>query len=201
MTIPVWKVTRTLPGRRLFEALAAHGVILSRLEQFRRKLDDPPPESTLPDELTLRIGTPEDFTLSGRMARPELTNQDRIVAAVMADQIIGIQPITLDRPFYVKPLERTLEFDGAYFWGLYVVPEWRRRGVATTLLARALVYVAEESEVSEVATLVGVDNVPSKRVLQRVGFERETLRSYYRLRRFQWRYQQEIDSAPPARAR
>ncbi|WP_049923123.1 GNAT family N-acetyltransferase [Halopiger djelfimassiliensis] len=115
------------------------------------------------------------------MDRPELSEQDRIVAAVEDDRIVGVQPVTIDRPFYVAPLERTIDLDGAYFWGLYVLPEWRRRGIATALVTRALSFVAEETTQTCVQTLIGIDNVPSKRVLTGVGFERKRARSYYRL--------------------
>ncbi len=123
------------------------------------------------------------------MDRPELSDRDRIAVAVADDAIVGVQPVTVDRPFYVEPLEQAIEFNGAYFWGLYVTPEWRRRGVATALVARALSFVANETSQTRVQTLVGIDNTPSKRVLTGVGFERKRTRSYYQVFGFQRRGQ------------
>lgn len=201
MQVPVWKVTRTRPGRRLFEGLAERGVVLSRVEQFGRTLDGPLPAIGVPGGVSLRVREPGELGLPGRMDRPELTARDRIVAAVADDRVVGVQPVTTDRPFHVEPLDRTIRFDGAYFWGLYVDADWRRRGVATALVARALAFVAERTELARVDTLVGVDNVPSKRVLRGVGFEREHVRSYYRLGRFERRSKREVDGAEPARSR
>jgi GNAT superfamily N-acetyltransferase len=123
------------------------------------------------------------------MDRSELSDRDRIAVAVVDDRVVGVQPVTVDRSFYVEPLEQTIDFDGAYFWGLYVAPEWRRRGVATALVARALSFVANETSRTCVQTLVGIDNDPSKRVLTGVGFERKRTRSYYRAFGFQRRGQ------------
>lgn len=187
MTFPIWRFTRTSFGRWVFDALADAGVMFSRLEQFEHTLNGPLPDQSVPDEISLRVDAPETFTLTGRMDRPELSDQDRIIAAVADDRIVGVQPVTIDRPFYVDPLERTINFEGAYFWGLYVAPEWRRRGVATALVARALSFVADQTPQTCVQTLVGIDNAPSKDVLMSQGFERKRVRSYYRLFRFQRR--------------
>lgn len=181
MTVPVWKLTRTSLGRRVFDALADAGVVFSRLEQFERPLEGPLPERSVPEGISLRVDAPAAFSLAGRMDRPELADRDRLVAAVADDRVVGVQPVTIDRPFRVEPLERTIDFDGAYFWGIYVDPEWRRRGVATALVARALSFVAERTDRTRVQALVGADNVPSKRMLTGVGFERNGVRSYYRL--------------------
>lgn len=163
--------------------------MFSRLEQFEHTLNGPLPDPSVPDEISLHVAAPEAFTLTGRMDRPELSDQDRVVAAVAGDRIVGVQPVTRERPFYVDPLERTINFEGAYFWGLYVVPEWRRRGVATALVARALSFVADQTSQTRVQTLVGIDNAPSKAVLRGRGFERRRVRSYYRLLRFRHRGQ------------
>lgn len=187
----------------MFDALADVGIVCSRLEQFERSLEGPLPNSdvSVPDGITLRIGTPAEFALSGRMNRPELTARDRIVAAIADGRVVGVQPVTIDRPFYVEPLERRIDVDGAYFWGLYVASEWRRRGVATALVARALSFVATETDRRRVQALVGSDNVPSKRVLTGVGFERTRIRSYYRLFGIRRRSQREVNGAPSTRAR
>ena len=189
MTVPVWKLTRTSFGRHVFDTLADVGVVFSRLEQLEHTLGSPLPDVSVPDMVSLRVGTPGRFSLSGRMNRPELSDQDRIVAAVADDRVVGVQPITIDRAFYVDPLERTIDFAGAYFWGLYVVPEWRRQGIATALVARALSFVADQTAQTRVQTLIGIDNVPSKLVLTGTGFERKCVRSYYRLFGFQHRVQ------------
>lgn len=192
MTFPVWKLTRTSFGRRVFDALADAGVLFSRLEQFEHALEGPLPDPSAPDQVSLRVGTPAEFSLAGRMNRPELSPRDRIVAAVADDRVVGVQPVTIDRPFHVHPLERTIDFAGAYFWGLYVAPEWRRRNVATAVVARALSFVADRTDRTRVQTLVGVDNVPSKRVLTDVGFEHKCVRSYYRLFALQRRGRREV---------
>lgn len=187
MTFPIWRLTRTSFGRWLFDALADAGVMFSRLEQFEHPLNGPLPDPPIPDEISLRVDPSEMFTLTERMDRPELSDQDRIVTAVADNRVVGVQPLTINRPFYVDPLERTIDFDGAYFWGLYVAPEWRRRGVATALVAQALSFVADQTSQIHVQTLVGIDNAPSKVVLMSLGFEQKCVRSYYRLFEFQRR--------------
>lgn len=179
MPVPVWRLTRRPLVRRAFYALADRGVVLSRIEQFEHALDSSLPDRPAPDGVTLHIESPGDRTLPDRMDDPHLTDGDRLVVA-MADDPVGIQPVAVDRPVYVPPLDREVAFDGAYFWGLYVGPEWRRDGVATALVARAL-RVAARADCERVGTLVGSDNAPSKRVLRSVGFERTRVRSYYRL--------------------
>lgn len=181
VTLPIWRLTRTPAGRRVFDALASVGVRFSRLAQFEHALGRPLPDPAVPDGVSLRVAAPETLALTGRMDRPELSDRDRVVAAVADGRVVGVQPVTIDRPFRVEPLERTIDFDGAYFWGLYVDSEWRRQGVATGLVARALAFVADETPRTRVQTLVGVDNAPSKRVLTGVGFERERTRSCYRV--------------------
>lgn len=181
MTLPVWKITRTSVGRRVFDALADAGVVLSRLEQYEHGLEQPIPDPSDPEGVSLSVVAPGEVTLAGRMNRPELSAEDRIVAAVADGRVVGVLPVTIDRPFYVHPLEETIDFTGAYLWGLYVDPEWRRRGIATALVARALAFVDDRTDRPSVQALVGVDNVPSKRLFTDAGFERTRVRSYYRL--------------------
>lgn len=189
MTLPIWRLTRTSFGHWVFDTLASAGMMFSRLEQFEHTLGGPLPNPSVPDEISLRVEAPETVTLTGRMDRSELSDRDRIVVAVADECVVGVQPVTVDRPFYVEPLKRAIDFDGAYFWGLYVTPEWRRRGIATALVARALSFVANKTSQTHVQTLVGIDNAPSKRVLTGMGFKRKRTRSYYQVFGFQRRGQ------------
>lgn len=201
MTLPVWQLTRTSAGRQLFETLAAAGIVLSRLEQFEHVLESPIPSPSPPDEVSLSVDHPDALALPEEMERPSTTAEDRVVTAVADDRIVGVQPVTIDRPVFVEPLERSIDFDGAYFWGLYVDAEWRRRHVASALVTRALSFVDDRTEQTRVQTLIGVDNVPSKRVLGGAGFERNRVRSYYRLFGLHHRSQREVERASSTRTR
>lgn len=183
-TMPVWKLTRTPLARRAFEALDDLGVTAARLEELRRPLTEPLPGYELPEHVSLRVDSGPERALGEHADRPELADTDRVVSAVAetpaGERVVGVQPIATAGSVRVAPLDRRVDFDGAYCWGLYVDPDWRRRGIATALVARAFEDVAERSEQSSVHVLVGADNVPSRRLVESLGFERERVRSYCR---------------------
>lgn len=175
-----WRLTRSRPARRAFEALSDLGVTVARLERFERGFGVPIPAHDPPDGIAVAVASPAT-PRPERADRPEAADTDLVVSAVHDGTVVGIQPIVTGGSAVVSPLARRLEFDGAYLWGLYVDPAWRRRGTATALVSRALSELADRTTAASAHTLVGADNLPSKRVLRSAGFERRGLRSYYRV--------------------
>lgn len=60
----------------------------------------------------------------------------------------------------------------ASFWSMYVLPEFRRRGVGAALLDEALSYVRQLGVVRQVVLAVTASNLPASSLYKSRGFER-----------------------------
>ena len=164
--VPIWRLTRTAYGRRLWETLTACGITLTRLRLYRRTVlagvagSEPEPEITL----TVRCGTELD---RHGMALP-VASEDRLVEARADGQAVGSLVLSIDRRVRVDPLDTTLAIAGGYLWALFVEPAYRQRGIASALVAHALQVAAGKTDTC--LALVAPDNRPSQRVFEGQGF-------------------------------
>lgn len=79
------------------------------------------------------------------------------------DALGGIVGVYRERPRQVA--------HKAIIWGMYVAPEFRRRGVARALIARAVAHATESMQVRSIKLSVNARNAAAKALYQSMGFE------------------------------
>lgn len=74
---------------------------------------------------------------------------------------------------YVSELKRNIRFDSnsAYIYSVYTVPEYRGFGLDPTVTTKVFDYLYEKG-IEKVYILVSHDNLPSLRVMQKVGYRK-----------------------------
>lgn len=75
-------------------------------------------------------------------------------------------------PTYVPELGRSLDLDGMYLQRLTVNVEFRKRGIAKSLIAYSISIPARAGYGDNIYCLVEVDNIPSKKAFEANGFEK-----------------------------
>jgi GNAT superfamily N-acetyltransferase len=186
--IPVWRLTRSRPARRLYDALDRLGLTVTRLREYHASLDGTLPGRDPPAGVSLSVRTgagPE------RHAGEHLAPGDVVVTARIDDEAVGRVFVALDRTVYVHALRGRVRTDGAYVFGLWVDPRHRGRGIATALVARAC-RAADARGVARAVALVAPDNAPSRWVFEGCGFTPGHTHAYDRL--FGW---ERRSSSPP----
>lgn len=92
--------------------------------------------------------------------------QNEIVAFVM----LSDQEILKDADFKKRlDIAQFLDFDGAYIWGAYTFPAYRRMGIMKHVLSHML-SIAVEKGYSVVYAIIEKSNLPSQRAFVGVGF-------------------------------
>jgi len=196
-----WRLTRNRYGRTVYEALKRAGLQAAKMDEYVHE-GPPPVARDLPADVRLveragdALGDLRDgvASLDGpHDVVAEAAADDYLVVAV-ADAAGGRGPgrpvgyvLASDRRVYVTELGVERRFDGSYVWRLYVAPEYRRRGVATALVARTVRTAAERFGCERRVALVAADNRPSQWVFEANGFEPERRWSYYRVGPFERR--------------
>jgi GNAT superfamily N-acetyltransferase len=180
-SLPLWKLTRNRYGRAAYEALSARGVTATRMYRYRRDLTGELPDPSPPDGVRFAVRDPEGLDPDEYADFADPVPEDVAVMADRDGEIVGYLFLTADRPKSVEALDATFEFEGAYVWRVFVDPSARGEGIATALVARALAAARETWAVASACALVAVDNRPSQWVFEDNGFEREAVRSYWRV--------------------
>lgn len=186
MALPVWRLVRNPYGRIVWEGLERLELKFSKMNHLVADLSAAVPERAPPPGLELSVRDAMDVGLPSRMTRDERESGDRVVVAFDGHAAVGCQYISLGREYYVAPLERTVAFD-AYLWGIYVDPDYRNHGLGKALVVHALRACRDDHGVEAAHTLVGIDNVPSMRMLAGCGFEARKRHTLYKVRGFEHR--------------
>lgn len=183
----LWRVTRNRYGRAVYEALKTVGITGTVMYEYSKELDgetgheggsgdgqytvfQPSPERVTP------IGAPVD----------ELHPDEEIVAAFADDTPLGYLFLSVDATLEIDPLDQIRQFEGAYIRRVFVAPDHRGRGVATAMLTAACRRAADR-DAGRATALVAVDNVPSRGLFERCGFEPRRVRRYARAGPFSYR--------------
>ena len=110
----------------------------------------------------------------------ELRRGEVVLAAVEDGDPRGYLFLSVDAVHDIVPLERAVEFEGAYVRRVFVAPEHRQRGIASALLAAAC-EEASDRGATRATALVARDNAPSRMLFERHGFVSEREHLYARL--------------------
>jgi GNAT superfamily N-acetyltransferase len=126
------------------------------------------PVDATPDDVRVAVELIEDArALPTETAGVEPSD---LVATASADgAIVGWAFARVDPPLRVRECVRTLVFEGAYMWGLFVESPARGRGVGGALVSALTDSVARDRYGSAFA-LVERANARSRRVFERVGY-------------------------------
>lgn len=176
VSIPLWRLTRSRPARRLYDGLDRLGFTVTRLREYRCDLETLPTR-TPPADVSLVV---REVETAERHGGEVLVPGDVVVTARADGEPVGAVFVALDRPVHVHALSARVRVGGAYVFGLWVDPHHRNRGIATTLVAR-ICRVAAEHDAPRAVALVAPDNAPSQWVFEACGFEAGRTHGYDRL--------------------
>ncbi|MFA1610402.1 GNAT family N-acetyltransferase [Halobellus rubicundus] len=178
-----WKLSRNRYGRAVYDRLQALGVTATLMTEYVAAL----PTDGATDRganHTVGVVDPERVASLGA-PRSELQPGEVVIAAFDGDEPAGYLFCSLDATHTIDPLERERSFEGAYIRRVFVDPDRRNRGVATALVAHACRWASDRGAARATA-LVARDNVPSRRLFEREGFEPARTHGYIRLGRFSY---------------
>jgi ribosomal protein S18 acetylase RimI-like enzyme len=173
----LWRVTRNPYGRVAYERLADLGVTGTIMYRYVRD-PGPVPDREAPPDVEFDAPTPADAPDGG--AFEQLSRDDRAVLARVEGSVVGWTFVS-DRTVTVEALDRDVTVDGAYVWRVYVDPDQRNRGIATAMVARAVGLAEREFDRERCVALIAVDNRPSQRLFESLGFEPRRRHTYYRV--------------------
>ena len=184
----LWRLTRNQYGRAAYEVLARAGITATVMYEYVATLAEDEfdaPASSAERSYAVEPCEPDRVAPLDAPVT-ELGPDERIVAALEDGRPRGYLFLSIDAAHEIDPLERTLEFDGAYIRRVFVDPAHRNRGIATEMVAEAC-RRARERGVRRATALVAVDNAPSRALFERHGFEPRRRRRYVRIGPFSHR--------------
>ncbi|MFC7076010.1 GNAT family N-acetyltransferase [Haloarcula halophila] len=187
----LWRLTRNRYGRAAYEALGRLGVTATSMIEYVATLEGEQDETPRDgNELTVEQVQP-DRVASLDAPTTELLGDETVIAALDGNTPVGYLFLSVDTRHNIRPLERTLAFGGGYVRRVFVDPAHRNRGVATAMVETAL-RRARSAGVDSVTALVAIDNVPSRSLFERHGFEPTHKRRYVRIGPFSHRAVTEV---------
>lgn len=177
--LPVWRVTRNRYGRAVYDALERVGITATRMYEYVAPTDAAADRAA---DATFSVYQPDDAGLdrfaADYAAFEELRDDEHVVGATVDGDPAGYLFVSADVTLHIHPLDEDLSFDGAYVRRVFVDPDYRKRGIATALVARALDHARREFDADRASALVALDNRPSQWVFEANGFRRERVHSY-----------------------
>ena len=184
----LWRFTRNPYARRLYDWLSARGLRFTWLTEYVTDLSTVDWDHDRSPAVGVRVELTDPDTVRAIDAPVDVLAPGEVVIAAVEDgQPRGYLFCSVDAPIYVHPLGRDISFDGAYIRRVFVSPDHRQRGIASTLLARACAW-ANDVGADRATTLVAPDNVPSRALFERHGFEPVRERRYLRIGPFTGRF-------------
>ena len=182
----LWQLTRNRYARRLYERLAEAGFTFVTLDAY---VHEHPKNAVVPKSgaPTIEIYDHNDPAISS-FAFDGLAGDDRAVIAYLDGTIAGSLIVSGGQEVFVPALDASISFDGAYIWDVFVDPEFRQRGVATSLIRHGLATTATVFDAETAIALIAPDNTPSKRAFASNGFKPRENHSYLQIRGFERRF-------------
>ncbi|AFK19757.1 GNAT family N-acetyltransferase [Haloferax mediterranei ATCC 33500] len=199
----LWRLTRTETAHRVYDALKAHGLTATQMDEYVVHTSELEATRDPPTGVEVRALDSDDARVHEQTydAFAELRDDERAVCAfdtdtvdsdsfggdslgddsVDGDSLVGY--LFLGDPgltYRIHPLETDVTFSGGYIRRVFVAPSARNRGIATTLVSEA-VSLADEQGAETVHALVARDNRPSQWTFESNDFRVERTRSYYRI--------------------
>lgn len=175
----LWRLTRNPYGRAVYDALARVGITATVMIEYVAPLDDAPNQESVDGSLTIERCDPARIDALDAPTG-ELLADEEVLAAFADDGPAGYLFLSVDVAQEIHPLERTIQFEGAYVRRVYVDRAHRSEGVASALLMAAK-QRATEREAQQATALVAVDNRPSRRLFEGRGFDARRKRRYVRV--------------------
>ncbi|WP_408957209.1 GNAT family N-acetyltransferase [Natrinema sp. 74] len=181
----LWRLTRNRYGRTAYDALAQLGLTATVMLEYVAPLEDAPVDTESTGAYSVERCEPTQTAVLDAPVE-ELRPGERVIAALEDGRLRGYCFCSIDAAHEIRPLERTLAFDGAYIRRVFVDPDHRNQGIATAIVAEACRQARERGARCATA-LVAIDNGPSRRLFERHGFEPRRRRRYVRVGPFSHR--------------
>lgn len=171
-----WRLTRNRYGRAVYDALDRVGITATSMTEYVRPLDTVPPAP----EADYEVRRADPVAVAALDAPTDELRPDEDLLVATDGDALGYLFLSVDATLEIHPLERDLSFEGGYVRRVYVDPDHRQRGVASALVAAACRRAADRGA-SRTTALVAADNVPSRLLFERQGFEARRQRRYARV--------------------
>jgi len=184
--ISLWRFTRNRYTRAVYDALQAAGITATRMYEYQASVAHPDTVGSRPppNDVTIEVVSASevrardidlDFSIPVDVLDGEL-----VVVASAEGSPIGRTVVNPGSTPYVHPLERSVPVPGAYIRRVFVLPEQRGQGVASTALRAAITHAQDEFDVKHVTALIAADNRPSQWLFESCGFKRSRVHEYVR---------------------
>lgn len=175
----LWRLTRNRYGRAVYDALSRIGITATVMIEYVTLLDPGSRPEAGDDSPTVERCDPA--RIRGLDApTDELLADEDVLAAIVDGEPAGYLFLSVDAAQEIHPLERTMQFDGAYVRRVYVDRAHRNDGVASALLTAAKRRACERGA-QRATALVAVDNRPSRALFEGRGFEARRKHRYVRV--------------------
>lgn len=175
----LWRLTRNRYGRAVYDALARAGITATVMIEYVAPLDETGDQGSIDGALTVERCDPACIDALDAPVG-ELLADEGVLAAFTDDGPAGYLFLSVDAAHEINPLERTIQFEGAYVRRVYVDRAYRNEGVASALLTAAK-QRARERGARHATALVAVDNRPSRRLFEGRAFEARRKHGYVRV--------------------
>jgi hypothetical protein len=170
---------------------------------YRRSLIEPIKLRPVDSDLTLRPATPDDRQLfetifpKFRIKRlvKKMEAGERCMIAIHQDRIIGTCWAGFADGPSVRDTALSIKADEAYMWGAFVVPEFRSRGIVSTLSNILMIWLQEHGYVGAYQ-VINRGNAPSRKVAQKIGSD--PVGEVLSVRLFKWKYKRYTSLVVPA---
>lgn len=185
--VEYWRLTRTPTARRLYDAFKRAGLTATRMYEYVASLAavDTGNRSPLPLGIRLETYPPDGVEALSEdidFSRPvEPHGGEWAVIAYADGRPVGRTLVSDEEAPYVEPLERSLPVSGAYVRRVFVHPDHRGAGIASSLLLDSLVVARDELNCDTATALIAADNEPSQRLFEGRGFRRLQAHDYVRV--------------------
>jgi ribosomal protein S18 acetylase RimI-like enzyme len=163
------------------------GIKKSKVFLYKKDLTVLEPESKIKSDssIHIRVCNIEDIDrsslteLNKMMFKNRLKNENIMIAAFHHSDIVGYAWISFQK-VWVAEIEKTMEFNGGYNWGVFVFPKYRRKSIGKKLVKYRL-NIARKKGAHSVYSIIETNNTPSQKMVQSLGFKKQKIISFYKL--------------------
>ena len=160
---------------------------------YRRSLVEPIKLRPVDSDLTVRQATPADRKLfetifpKFRIKRliKKMEAGELCMIAIHHDRIVGTCWAGFANGPSVRDTALSIKADEAYMWGAFVVPEFRSRGIVSTLSNTLMIWLQAHGYAGAYQ-VINRGNAPSRKVAQKIGSD--PIGEVLSVRLFKWKY-------------
>lgn len=112
----------------------------------------------------------DETEIPDRIDTSDKTKNDFISVAWCEGEVAGYLWFSVRDNYEITGLNNRYYTDGGYIYRVVVDPEFRRQGVAASMLKSTIKWARTNSNVQDIFAFVAANNLPSKRLFEGLGF-------------------------------